>query len=582
MRSLELELENFTSFRSRQTLDFSKLDLFAITGPTGAGKTSLLDAITFALYGNVPRFGKNAKASQIVSQCRDNLKVSFRFEVPEVEYRVTRTWYNCGKTAKNDVVLEKLNHDKWEKLEIKEKAVTKRVEEILGMDFKKFTRIILLPQGKLDRFIKGRKDKRRAILRKLAGFEVFERTRKQASEKAKIFRGKYKILENQQNDLEIPSDSEITEKKQNLIAIEKETPLLTEKVLKAQQELDRAEKLFENIKRLSQLQNDLSKLCVKDREIENLILQLQQVQAADQIKDNYALLKAARDEDKKAQAAVISVEKYLNQAQQELEKHKQKLEQIKVHQQKIAPQIKIREEALKSAENYEQQRQQYQGKLERNKKNQSTRQENLFKLEKSLEQTEIKLQDTQKQAEKAELAKKKDLAAIFIQAEQILEADRNAHKTALLEYYDVNQEVERREKQLQEVEIKLHELTGGKTCADLKAELEKDKQKLEKQLQKANESYQVADKTVIQYETKDKEASKSAEETAIRKSELEQNWQAALVSSEFTEESFKHALDNSKHQKTWQKQIADYNNQKVKLEVAYFWMRDLVLWMEKH
>ncbi|MDJ0775116.1 MAG: AAA family ATPase [Mastigocoleus sp. MO_167.B18] len=100
MRSLELELENFTSFRSHQTLDFSKLDLFAITGPTGAGKTSLLDAITFALYGNVPRFGKDAKASQIVSQGRDNLKVSFRFEVRGVEYRVTRTWRNCGKTAR--------------------------------------------------------------------------------------------------------------------------------------------------------------------------------------------------------------------------------------------------------------------------------------------------------------------------------------------------------------------------------------------------------------------------------------------------------------------------------------------------
>ncbi len=549
---------------------------------------------------------------------------------------------------------------------------------------------------------------------------------------------------------------------------------------KLRSSLERAEKLFENIKRLSQLQNDLSKLRAKDGEIENLILQLQQVQAADQIKDNYALLKAARDEDKKAQAAVISAKKYLKQAQQELEKHNQKLEQIKAHEQEIAPQIKIREEALKSAENYEQQLQQYQGELERNKKNQSTRQENLFKLEKSLKQTEIKLKDAQKQTKQAELAlnqyspggkrleqlqevlpflsnwklideqtcksrqkletivsekeeyqqnyqkavvdleklqsilqekqkllqdaentnnlavqnnhaaalrsilhdgdncpvcsgiyqknklpalleielvdttelrmqkeaaeedyktaekvvdraknylenskqkelesqqelqeienqlanlqqqiniilksetweideinkefkllqesdkkyhesltKKKDLAAIVIQTEQVLEAHRNAHKTASLEYDDAIAEVKRWEKQLQEVEIKLHELTGGKTCADLKAELEKDKQKLEKQLQQANESYQAADKTLIQYETQNKEAHKLAEETASKKSKLEQNWQVALVSSEFTEESFKHALDNSKHQKTWQKQITDYSNQKLKLE----------------
>ncbi len=90
MRSLELSLEGFTSFRSRQTLDFSNLDLFAITGPTGAGKTSLLDAITFALYGHVARFGKDAKASELVSLGSQNLKVSFRFSVRGIEYRVCR------------------------------------------------------------------------------------------------------------------------------------------------------------------------------------------------------------------------------------------------------------------------------------------------------------------------------------------------------------------------------------------------------------------------------------------------------------------------------------------------------------
>ncbi len=88
MRSLELSLEGFTSFRDRQNLDFSNLDLFAITGPTGAGKTSLLDAITFALYGHVARFGKDAKASELVSLGSQNLKVSFRFSVRGVEFGV--------------------------------------------------------------------------------------------------------------------------------------------------------------------------------------------------------------------------------------------------------------------------------------------------------------------------------------------------------------------------------------------------------------------------------------------------------------------------------------------------------------
>lgn len=780
MRSLELELENFTSFRSRQTLNFSELDLFAITGPTGAGKTSLLDAITFALYGNVARFGKDAKASQIVSQGKDNLKVGFRFEVRGVKYRVTRTWRKRTKTEKYDVVLEKLNNDKWEKLETKEKAVTKRVEEIVGMDFEKFTRVILLPQGKFDEFIKGRKDKRREILRDLAGFEVFESMRKRASEQAKIFKSKYEVLEHQQNDLQLPSEYEITEKQQELVIIQEQIPKLNEEVLKAQKKLDEAEELLNKMKRLSQLQDDLSKLAAKGVEIENLTLQLQQAQAADQIKDNYALMKTARDKDKKAQVAVLSVKNNLYQAKQELEKQQRNLNEVKNYQQEIAPQIKKREEALNSAKNYEQQRQQCQTELEGVKQKQLQRKKYLVEQNKLLENTEIKLQDAKKQAEKVEaeikqyspggkrlkqlqqvspllsnwkliheqtlksreklekialekqksqrdyheatanlqkvqssiqetqrllqeaestnnlvtqnnhvatlrsslhdgdncpvcngtykvsqllqlsevelvditelsakkeveekqqtiaeraftkaesnlensqnnelesqkeleenqiklaelgqqintllqtetwkvdelnqelnllkendtkyneaLIKQKDVAASVIQIEQALESANNQNATALSEYETATQEVESRQKQLQEVEIKLHELTDGKTYTELQTELEKDNQKLEKQLQEATKSYQTAEKKSIQYEAQEQEISKSAEEAHNQKSELEKKWQAALISAGFTEESFLKAQTDSKQQTHWQKQITDYNTNKVKLE----------------
>src|SRR5262249_52449823 len=57
MRPLRLEIEGFPSFRDRVVLDLADLDLFAITGPTGAGKSSLIDAMVFPLYGQVPRVG---------------------------------------------------------------------------------------------------------------------------------------------------------------------------------------------------------------------------------------------------------------------------------------------------------------------------------------------------------------------------------------------------------------------------------------------------------------------------------------------------------------------------------------------
>ncbi|MEI2577719.1 SMC family ATPase [Scytonema sp. PRP1] len=404
MRSLELSLENFTSFRSRQNLDFSNLDLFAITGPTGAGKTSLLDAITFALYGHVARFGKDAKASELVSQGKENLKVSFRFSVRGVEYRVSRTWRKRGKTDESKALLEVLQNGTEEKLETKEKSVTKRVEEILGMDFDTFTRVILLPQGKFDEFIKGNKAKRREILRELASFEIFERMRKQANEQAKILKNEYELLERQRTELQLPSEAEVAQKEQNLTTIEQQLPTLNNEVLKAQKALDEAEELFKNISRLVSLQEELNNLQAKSVEIEDLKVRLQQARAADKIQDQYTLLQDARNREKQAQAATLSAQKHLNQAKQELEKQGCKLDEALAYQKEMEPQFKTQSEALNSAKNYDEQQKQYQLELKRAKKNQAQRQDNLDSVAQVLNNTEIKLQEAVQQAEEAESA----------------------------------------------------------------------------------------------------------------------------------------------------------------------------------
>ena len=106
MRPIELIVEGFTSFRTRQVLDFTSLDLFAITGATGAGKTSLLDAITFALYDKVANKPNSSK--ELVSQGATQLKVEFRFEMRQIEYRVLRTWRNRGKTDEKKFLFDQL------------------------------------------------------------------------------------------------------------------------------------------------------------------------------------------------------------------------------------------------------------------------------------------------------------------------------------------------------------------------------------------------------------------------------------------------------------------------------------------
>ena len=86
MRPLRLEVGGFTSFAEKQVVDFSGLDLFAITGPTGAGKSSLIDALVFALYGQVPRVGDMVGIKGITLQVEavaHNSATSVRITLPE-------------------------------------------------------------------------------------------------------------------------------------------------------------------------------------------------------------------------------------------------------------------------------------------------------------------------------------------------------------------------------------------------------------------------------------------------------------------------------------------------------------------
>src|SRR5690606_17839950 len=78
MKPVRLQVQGFTAFREPATVDFEGRRLFVITGPTGAGKSSLLDAITWALYGEVPRVGASTK--QLISHHAPSMSVQFEFD----------------------------------------------------------------------------------------------------------------------------------------------------------------------------------------------------------------------------------------------------------------------------------------------------------------------------------------------------------------------------------------------------------------------------------------------------------------------------------------------------------------------
>jgi DNA repair protein SbcC/Rad50 len=192
LRPLRLELEGFTSFKERLVLDFEGLDLFAITGPTGAGKSSLIDALVFALYGQVPRVGREYK--QLVSHGAERLSVGLDFEVGGKRYRVARTARVSGNPQ---TVLERQTDDGFEPLAGRVKEIEEAIEKIVGLDYDAFTRSVVLPQGQFDAFLKGEPKERRKILVALLNLGVYEAMHQVANRRAMDARREAEFIANQ-------------------------------------------------------------------------------------------------------------------------------------------------------------------------------------------------------------------------------------------------------------------------------------------------------------------------------------------------------------------------------------------------
>ncbi len=175
MRPLRMEVKGFTAFREPVDVDFTQLDVFAISGDTGAGKSSLLDAMTYALYGKVDRVG--ARVGQLISQGLPRMAVTLEFEVGRDHYRVTRSTPLKGASK---ILLERqqAGEDAWTQAgdgADRVRDADGMIVRAIGLTYDGFTRSVLLPQGRFAEFLVGDPKKRRDILTELLGLSVFGR-----------------------------------------------------------------------------------------------------------------------------------------------------------------------------------------------------------------------------------------------------------------------------------------------------------------------------------------------------------------------------------------------------------------------
>ncbi|MGC4854775.1 AAA family ATPase [Micromonospora sp. DT4] len=200
MRPMRLDMAGFTVFRDSTTVDFTDADFFALIGPTGSGKSTVLDAICFALYGTVPRWGGARGLANALAPSATEARVRLVFESGGARYVATRVVRRDGrgnvKTANAGLQVmpagfdvTKLDtglspDDLGEVVAGTPAEMEQAVLEAVGLPYEQFTSCVVLPQGQFADFLHAKPATRQQILVNLLGLGVYEDVQKKATARA--------------------------------------------------------------------------------------------------------------------------------------------------------------------------------------------------------------------------------------------------------------------------------------------------------------------------------------------------------------------------------------------------------------
>ena len=183
MKILKVKSLNINSLKGEFEIDFRTFlndnALFAITGPTGAGKSTILDIITCALYGRTPRL---KQPNELMARHTGECLCEVEFEVKGVVYRSSWTQKRARKSADGKFQTAKMEISDVESSKVIKatlRDVPKYVEELSGLDFDRFIQSMMLAQGSFDAFLKAKEADRSTLLEKITGTQIYAKISKE-------------------------------------------------------------------------------------------------------------------------------------------------------------------------------------------------------------------------------------------------------------------------------------------------------------------------------------------------------------------------------------------------------------------
>lgn len=351
MKPIRLEVKGLNSFIDKQVVEFDKLTergLFGIFGPTGSGKSTILDGITLALYGDIAR-----KSSNYINTNCDGVYVSYEFQITGNEvkrYRVDREFKRDNKSGgirnKSSKIID-ITGGVENVLEEKAKAVTSKCEEIIGLKLDDFMRTVVLPQGKFSEFLKLEGKERRNMLERLFNLRKYgDDLSSKLSLEIRKEKDKMNVLEGQLKGYEGVSEEALKAKEEEINEINLSIKSKEELLNKIKKEFEEAEKVWNTQKELYDKRIEEESLVSRSEEIKSFKERVEISNKADKvilfINNLEDILKEINKEDLKFNELNKKLEELINLR----EENKLKFEEVAKKKEEKLPDLRLKKEKL--------------------------------------------------------------------------------------------------------------------------------------------------------------------------------------------------------------------------------------------
>jgi ATPase involved in DNA repair len=262
MRILSVRFKNLNSLVGKWSIDFTHPaytsdGIFAITGPTGSGKTTILDAICLALYGRTPRLRWVTKSTnELMSRLTGDCLSEVCFETQAGRFRCQWSQHRARNKANGELQTPRheLSHaDSGDIIESRLREVVEKIEILTGMDYERFTRSMLLAQGGFAVFLQAPSNERAPILEQITGTEIYSRISMKVHERRAEEAKKLEKLKDDAAGIRLLDDEARKELHSNLEA----KLTLEPQLIDARDTVSKAIHWFEDITRLEQDLNNL-------------------------------------------------------------------------------------------------------------------------------------------------------------------------------------------------------------------------------------------------------------------------------------------------------------------------------------